>query len=72
MIIYPTAKQAGILDKYTQERIGVPGIVLMERAANLTAETIIDRLHNGQKGIYSSKADSKLKDFSKDRDESSF
>ena len=69
MIIYPTAKQAGILDKYTQERIGVPGIVLMERAANLTAETIIDRLHNAQKGIYSSKADSKLKDFSKDRDE---
>ena len=33
MEYYLTGEQAGIIDKYTQEVIGIPGIVLMEKAA---------------------------------------
>ena len=40
MDYYLTGKQAGIIDKYTQEKIGIPGIVLMEKAAMAIVDNI--------------------------------
>ena len=33
MIYFPTGEEAGIIDKFTIETIGIPQAVLMERAA---------------------------------------
>lgn len=55
MRFYPDRKQAQELDRYTQEDIGIPGIVLMERAAMKLAERIEE-------------ACEKLKAFDKKRD----
>ena len=33
MVYYLTGKQAQCIDRYTQDVIGIPGIVLMEKAA---------------------------------------
>ena len=40
MIYYPTAEEAGIIDRYTIEEIGVPQMVLMERAALHVADAV--------------------------------
>ena len=40
MRFYPDRKQAQEIDRYTQENIGIPGIVLMERAAIKLADHI--------------------------------
>lgn len=40
MDYYLTGKQAGIIDKFTQEEIGIPGIVLMEKAAMAIVKNI--------------------------------
>ena len=42
MKYYLNGKQAQILDRYTQEEIGIPGIVLMERAAEKLADAVQD------------------------------
>jgi len=42
--IYPTGKQALDMDRYTQEAIGLPGIVLMEKAADAFVTAIDDKL----------------------------
>ena len=35
-----TGKQAKLIDEYTQNKIGIPGLVLMERAALKVAEHV--------------------------------
>lgn len=40
MIYYPIAEEAGIIDRYTIEEIGVPQMVLMERAALHVADAV--------------------------------
>ncbi|SEQ09188.1 NAD(P)H-hydrate epimerase [Lachnospiraceae bacterium NE2001] len=40
MKYYLTGKQAQIVDKYTQESLGIPGIILMEKAAEKLADSI--------------------------------
>ncbi|SNU05308.1 NAD(P)H-hydrate epimerase [Lachnospiraceae bacterium] len=81
MIFYPTGKQAQIIDKYTQEVIGLPGLVLMEKAAEALADEIINKIecckiagqnkdicdNAGQKKEYCCETD-KLYGFRKDRD----
>ena len=42
MKYYLTGKQAQAVDKYTQEKIGIPGLTLMESAAGKLAEAIDD------------------------------
>ena len=46
MKYYLNGKQAQETDRYTQEVIGIPGIVLMERAALRLAERIDDACRN--------------------------
>ena len=40
MKYYPTGKQAQAIDKYTQEKLGINGIALMESAASKLADAI--------------------------------
>jgi len=40
MRYYPTGKQAQIIDNYTQESLGIPGLLLMEKAAEKLADSI--------------------------------
>ena len=71
MFFYPTGKQAQLIDKYTQEVIGLPGLVLMEKAAEVLAGEIEKRIENckfaGQNNESCSGPD-KLFGFRKDRD----
>ena len=71
MIFYPTGKQAQLIDKYTQEVIGLPGLVLMEKAAEILAGEIDNKIENcrfaGQNKEGSNETD-KLFGFRKDRD----
>ena len=81
MIFYPTGKQAQLIDKYTQEVIGLPGLVLMEKAAETLADEIEKKIEccklagqnkdicdsAGQKKENCSETD-KLYGFRKDRD----
>ncbi len=50
MRFYPDRKQAQEIDRYTQESIGIPGIVLMERAAMKLAERVASAC-DGLKGF---------------------
>ena len=61
MYYYPTGPQAQIIDKYTQEEIGIPGLVLMEKAAETLASEI-------EKKINTCEGEDKLFGFRKDRD----
>ena len=82
MKYYLTGKQAQIIDNYTQDIIGIPGLVLMEKAAEKLADEIdkivrianndadVDTNISSDSGIYtnSEKELCKLKGFRKDRD----
>ncbi len=46
MIYFPTGEEAGIIDRYTIEEIGVPQLVLMERAALHVADAVADLIDN--------------------------
>ncbi len=46
MIYFPTGEEAGIIDRYTIEEIGVPQLVLMERAALHVAEVVAALIDN--------------------------
>ena len=61
MKFYPTGKQTQLIDKYTQEVIGLPGLVLMEKAAGALADEI-------EKSITGSSSGDKLQDFDKVKD----
>ncbi|HBZ03408.1 MAG TPA: hypothetical protein DEO83_06310, partial [Lachnospiraceae bacterium] len=61
MKFYPTGKQTQLIDKYTQEVIGLPGLVLMEKAAGALADEI-------EKSITRSSSGDKLQDFDKVKD----
>ena len=37
MKYYLTGQQAGVIDRYTQDKVGIPGLVLMEKAAETAA-----------------------------------
>ncbi len=50
MRYYLTGKQAQIIDKYTQESLGIPGIILMEKAAEKLADSIESLLTEKVKG----------------------
>ena len=50
MKFYLTGKQAQIIDKYTQESLGIPGIILMEKAAEKLADSIESLLTERVKG----------------------
>ena len=44
MKYYLTGKQAGLIDRYTQDKVGIPGLVLMEKAAEVAADELEKRL----------------------------
>ena len=43
MKLYPTSKQSAYIDRYTQDVIGIPGIVLMEKAADAAVRAFIEK-----------------------------
>ena len=55
MKYYLTGKQAQAVDKYTQEKLGVPGLTLMESAAGKLAEAIDDVIKHASE--YAEKAE---------------
>ena len=40
MKYYLTGQQAGLIDRYTQDKVGIPGLVLMEKAAETAADEL--------------------------------
>ena len=71
MKFYPTGKQAQLIDKYTQDEIGIPGLVLMEKAAETLAGELISFAIRSNSKIDDSgyeKYKEKLGGFRKDRD----
>ncbi len=51
MKLYPTGKEAAKIDEYTQNEIGIPGIVLMEKAAESAKKVIISEMQSRPDGI---------------------
>ncbi|MBR6404514.1 MAG: NAD(P)H-hydrate dehydratase [Eubacterium sp.] len=56
MNYYLTGSQAGLIDKYTQDKVGIPGLVLMEKAADVAVQELERRL-NGSEGFFSKTRD---------------
>ena len=61
MKYYLTGKQAQCIDKYTQETIGIPGLVLMEKAAGVLADEIEKKINKNNFG-------EKFRSFDKNKD----
>ena len=61
MKYYLTGKQAQCIDKYTQETIGIPGLVLMEKAAGVLADEIEKKININNFG-------EKFRSFDKNKD----
>ncbi len=68
MRIYPSGKQAQLIDKYTQEVIGIPGLVLMEKAAETLADEIVSAVISTNNDSSCERINQKLYGFRKDRD----
>ncbi len=49
MRFYLSGKQAQVIDKYTQDVLGIPGIVLMEKAAEKLAENVDALIKSGDR-----------------------
>ncbi len=68
MKFYPTGKQAQAIDKYTQEKLGISGLVLMESAARKLAEAVDDAIKNASEYGKKNRFYKKLIGFDKAKD----
>ena len=56
MKYYLTGSQAGLIDKYTQDKVGIPVRVVMEKAAEAAADELEKKL-GGAESFFSKKRD---------------